>query len=84
MSDIDSDERSWTVKGAVRYVTEDGSEETHDGMVIRNVLGADRQAAADMALLHYKGYLEAHGKRIARIAWIADPDVSPFDPYIDR
>ena len=83
MSSADSEELTWYVKGSIRYVTEDGPQEEAGG-IYRNILARDQRAAADQALEWFKSAWVGRGKQVSDVAWVSDPEVSPFDPYIDR
>ena len=83
MSSADSEEPTWYVKGSIRYVTSDGSQQ-EEGAIYRNIVARDECAAADQALEWFQGEWVGRGKQVSDVAWVSDPEVSPFDPYMDR
>jgi len=82
MGDDNTEQATWFVKGAIRYVKEDGSRETEQ-MIIRNIEGGNAQEAANNALKMYEFMSKAKGKHLLEVAWDAEPEVSLFDPYLD-
>ena len=83
MSSDDLEEPTWFVKGIIRYVTEGHSEED-EGAIFNNIIAPDQRGAADEALKSFHTMLVSKGKLVSALAWVADPEVSPFNPYIDR
>ena len=83
MSSADSEELTWYVKGSIRYVTEDGSQQ-EEGAIYRNIVARDQRAAADQALEWFQSEWACRGQQVSDLAWVSDPEVSPFDPFMDR
>lgn len=77
-------ERFWCVKGTIRYTLEDGSRHRYR-FFIRNVVAFDMHDAADKQLEKIPRLLsEMKGFEIIDACWESEPEVSSFDPYIDR
>jgi len=77
-------ERFWCVKGTIRHTLEDGSRHRYR-FVIRNVVAFDMHDAADNVLEEMPRTLsEMKGVEIVYACWESEPEISSFDPHIDR
>ena len=53
--------------------------------ISRNVIAKDRQAAADSELENLPQLLQLmRGLEIVQLCWDSEPEISEFDPHIDR
>jgi hypothetical protein len=78
------EERFWYVDGTIRYTLKDGSRHRYS-FVSRGVAAFDMQMAADNELEKIPQLLsEMKGVEIIDACWESEPEVSSFDPYIDR
>ncbi len=78
------EERFWCVSGTIRYALEDRSRHRYR-FVSRNVVASDMQSAADNELEKIPLLLsEMKGVEIVDACWESVPEVSSFDPHIDR
>jgi len=78
------DELFWYVDGTIRYTLKDGSRHSYH-FVSRGVPASDMQDAADNILKEIPELLsEIKGIKIVDACWDSEPEVSSFDPYIDR
>lgn len=77
-------EQLWCVSGTILYTLKDGSRHRYR-FVSRNVAAFDMQNAADNELEKIPQLLsEMKGIQIVDTCWESEPEVSSFDPYIDR
>ena len=78
------EEQFWYVKGTILYTLKDGSRHRYR-FVLRGVLASDMQDAADDVLEGIPQLLfKMKGVEIVDACWESEPEVSSFDPYIDR
>ena len=78
------EERLWCVSGTIRYTLKEGSRHRYR-FVSRGVPASDMQGAADDVLEGIPQLLsEMKGVEIVDAFWESEPEVSSFDPYIDR
>ena len=78
------EEQFWYVKGTILYTLKDGSRHRYR-FVLRGVAAFDMQDAADNVLEEMPRTLsEMKGVEIVYACWESEPEISSFDPYIDR
>jgi len=78
------EEQLWCVSGTILYTLKDGSRHRYR-FVSRGVAAFDMQNAADNELEKIPRLLsEMKGVEIVDACWESEPEVSSFDPYIDR
>jgi hypothetical protein len=80
----------WLVDGVYRWTCANGSTGT-DGFVLRGIEAPTKElAAADALRFLSQGYLkvkkagEAGPDDIVSVEWVREPEVSSFDPSMDR
>ena len=78
------EEQFWYVKGTILYTLKDGNRHRYR-LVSRGVPASDMQDAADDVLEGIPQLLfKMKGVEIVDACWESEPEVSSFDPYIDR
>ncbi len=78
------EELFWYVDGTIRYTLKDGSRHRYR-FVSRGVPASNMHDAADNILKEIPGLLSGmKGIKIVDACWDSEPEVSSFDPYIDR